>query len=231
MPPTPKWQIWTIFGLLILLLGLGGYYLYQRKISNPPPAPPEKPAKLINAIEIPIELSNESDLIQELNIASSKNALSEGEFQVFLFFQDEEGINNYLSPGEFFNSANLNPHQDLFSQTSAVNLGRFRKLGKINSFLIIKINSAEDAVKGAEKWEKLMPEELGAIFPELKNFQNTAPILFQNRIIKNLEAKIFESADGKEIVWALFNNNLLIITTSPKALEEIISRYSIFPPN
>lgn len=231
MPGIQKWQIWTILALFVLLLAVGGFYYYQKQFITPPPLPPEKPKKLINAVEVLVETSPDSILFDELKIASSKNAISEGEFQVFLFYKNKENGKNYLEPREFFSQANLNPHQDLFSEVSAVNLGRFRKQGELNSFLILKINSGDRALEGAGKWEKLMPEELSFIFPEIKTATASELPVFKDAVIKNLDARIYESDGNEKVVYALFNNNLLIITSSEKGLENIISRYAVFPPN
>src|SRR3989344_2356822 len=97
-------------------------------------------------------------------------------------------------------------------------------------FLILDIESAEEARAGITEWEKNMPKELSGIFADLENMKTEGKDSFHDQVIKNQTARIFESS-GNKIVYTFYNQRLLIIAPSVEAFSAIISRYAVFPPN
>lgn len=225
-------RIKIFIGVLLFLVAVAVGYLAYRDYILPAMNDEvivEKPKKLINAQEKIIKLASASDLISEAQKEISRN-FGPGDFYVFLFSQDKEGLEHYLSGQEFFVSSGFHLPSRLSLTIRNSNLGAVGSIvaGTKNSpFLIFEVASYDDAFAGALEWEKNMPSELMSFFPDLKNAVERE---FKDVVIKNQDARVFESGDGK-IFYTFFNKKLLIITGSEKILEDIIKRYEIFPPN
>lgn len=225
-------KIWILIAGVLVFLALagGGIWTYLNYKSSPDDEiAPSRPKKLIAGEENIIEISRLEDFSEEVKRALSQKPAS-GSFKIFLFSVKSGDGSQFISLAQFLELSKLNPPPRLRSNLEAYSLGLFNSGGVWAPFLIFKAGSFENSFAGILLWEKAMPSELSIFFPELENV-NELEVFFQDRIVKNLDARMFSRNAGSELWYAFFNKNLLIITSSQKSLEEILSRYAIFGPN
>ncbi|OGF70322.1 hypothetical protein A3H65_00080 [Candidatus Giovannonibacteria bacterium RIFCSPLOWO2_02_FULL_45_14] len=221
-------KIFLLILLLVVLAG-GGWYVYKNFLFPEPPAPVDEdvPKKLINAQERIIKLESNSELSKAVrNIGK----LPRGSFEVVYFSENASGARHFLTPLEFSLAGSMHPPQKLLSLVINYNFGFSGGETKNYPFLIFEIGSIDEARAGIMGWEKNMPGELPGIFGGSENSGTVGEISFQDKVIKNQNARIFESGSTK-VIYAFYNQKLLIITSSEEAFDAIISRYAVFPPN
>ncbi len=79
-------------------------------------------------------------------------------------------------------------------------------------------------------WEKSLPRTLR---PYLTNAPDTliSRLIFENEVIKNHNARVAKTEDGRVIVgYAIFNKKYVVIATSREALATILGRLVALPP-
>ena len=95
-----------------------------------------------------------------------------------------------------------------------------------DTFLLMRVDSYENAFAGMLDWEKNLKEDLLPLFqPEelIATIPNDA--VFHDVTIKNKDARALTDAGGKSVlIYSFYNQNLLIITTTESALRTITSQ-------
>ncbi|MCR4279366.1 MAG: hypothetical protein NUV78_01365 [Candidatus Zambryskibacteria bacterium] len=115
--------------------------------------------------------------------------------------------------------------------------------GEASPFIIIRLNSFENAFAGMLSWEKDMPQDLLPLFSNselVKAIDETS--VFKDAIVKNKDVRILEvsapvtdtaatsTASSTEmrietvLAYSFFDNNMLIITNKIEALQTLIDR-------
>jgi hypothetical protein len=112
-------------------------------------------------------------------------------------------------------------------------------------FLVLKVDSYEQAFSGMLDWERTMATELSPLFsrtprprtPEELNAISTStptttiPTSFRDKIVANHDARAVINDQGDVLLlWAFIDRNTLVITTNESTLSEIISRKATFTP-
>jgi hypothetical protein len=110
-------------------------------------------------------------------------------------------------------------------------------------FLILRVDSYEQAFSGMLAWERTMPQELAPLFtrtprPKLPGevvpeATSTVPSItstqFQDKIVENHDARVITNAQGDILLlWTFLDRNTLVIATNDATLRELISRRSSF---
>lgn len=112
-------------------------------------------------------------------------------------------------------------------------------------FLILKVDSYEQAFSGMLAWERTMSQELSPLFtriprPKLNDEVQTptgstteevivSPTQFKDKIVENHDARVIENAVGDILlIWTFLDRSTLLITTNEATLRELISRKSTF---
>ncbi len=114
----------------------------------------------------------------------------------------------YEIPGSFVRA--LSPH---------MMIGAIRK-ERYEPFIILQSSNFDVAFAGMLSWETKMATDLSPLFGTAP--QNT---LFTDALAQNRSIRILRDENGKEhIVYAFFNKNLIIITTSTESLGALIER-------
>jgi len=95
-----------------------------------------------------------------------------------------------------------------------------------SSFIIIKLNSFENAFAGMLDWESAMASDIGPIFPSAERLKNVTSLTnFEDVTDKNKDARVLYDPDGQEVLlYSFLNNDILIITDNIATLHIIISR-------
>jgi hypothetical protein len=98
--------------------------------------------------------------------------------------------------------------------------------GSPSAFLIIKLDSFENAFPGMLAWEQTLEADIGGLFVTRDAAQNLpADTSFIDTAIKNKDVRILRDEAGNTILlYSFYSNNLLIITDSIYTLDNIESR-------
>ncbi len=113
-------------------------------------------------------------------------------------------------------------------------------------FLVLKVDSYEQAFSGMLEWERTMSQELSPAFirtprphtqSELVGVSTSTPdavvlpTQFKDKIVANHDARALINDQGDILLlWAFIDRTTLVITTNENTLAEIISRRSTFTP-
>jgi hypothetical protein len=223
-PGGTKYYLWAWLLSLFFLLGAGiGIFFYSTGRAPEVPPPPPKVKSLIIADEettITLTSKNRDEFGQKIQ-EELERGLKEGGIRVILL--DSLKLEDFLKISGFKMPRRLEINLEDFT------LGSLRQGGNDYPFLIFKIRSFEDSFAGILVWEKTMIGELRIIFENLPPWEEALAI-FQDKVVKNQDARVLEYEGKTLLVYNFFNKNLLILTTAERALETIISRYTIFPP-
>jgi hypothetical protein len=113
-------------------------------------------------------------------------------------------------------------------------------------FLIVKVDSYEQAFSGMLEWERAMQQELLPLFnrnprPKTATEQavqatttTTGLIVspFRDKVAENHDARVIVNEAGDILLlWTFLDRNTLVITTADGTLRELISRRSSFVPS
>ncbi len=93
-------------------------------------------------------------------------------------------------------------------------------------FLLIKLNSFDNAFPGMLEWEKNMRDDILPIFASPEILATTSPsAIFSDITIQNKDARILKDSTGQTVLlYSFFDNNMLIITDNEMSLRAIISK-------
>lgn len=114
-----------------------------------------------------------------------------------------------------------------------------------NPFLIIKLQSFENAYAGMLLWEETLAEDLTPVFANANTVKAIAPAsVFRDVIVRNKDVRILEATLETQVVtgtgtstatstssvvvpvilYSFFDNNMLVITDNIEALQTLIDR-------
>jgi hypothetical protein len=112
-------------------------------------------------------------------------------------------------------------------------------------FLVLKVDSYEQAFSGMLEWERTMATELSPLFirdprprtaEELAGISTTTPAAliptdFRDQVVANHDARVVLNDQGDIVLlWAFIDRSTLVITNNESTLSEVISRHSAFAP-
>ena len=224
------WTLAILFAVLILLGAgaFGSWYYYSQKGAEIPPPP--RPRSLIAVDEeIEIELTQAN---RDISLRKAHEVLSvpfkKGPFRRVVFSEPKNGGRSFIDTEEFLKIAKLEPPRGLKANLNEFTLGSLAQGTSSSPFLLFRVLSYPDSFAGMLEWEKTIANDVRLLFegiPPLKgeNF-------FRDVIVKNQDTRALEYQGGTVLAYAFFNKNILILSSSRQTLEQIISRYEIFPP-
>jgi hypothetical protein len=112
------------------------------------------------------------------------------------------------------------------------------------SFLIVGVDSYQQAFSGMLKWERFIKNDLAPLFTrtprprtpeELASTPNTAtpqflPTPFIDAVVENHDTRVVRDPNGDILLlWTFLDRNTLVITTNEYTLREILSRFVSSP--
>ncbi len=99
--------------------------------------------------------------------------------------------------------------------------------GEINAhtFLIIKLDSFENAFPGMLVWESTMARDILPLFATDDSIGRVASsTIFADVTIQNKDARVLKDVNGKTVLlYSFYDNNLLIITDNELSLRQLVS--------
>lgn len=100
------------------------------------------------------------------------------------------------------------------------------KSNRKHTYLLIKLDSYENAFPGMLSWEANLPKDLLPLFATASTTENISPeARFSDTTIQNRDARILKDAVGQTILlYSFFDNKILIITDTEETFKSIITR-------
>ena len=103
----------------------------------------------------------------------------------------------------------------------------YGSLGKSN-FIIIKLNSFENAFAGMLSWEKSMAEDIGPIFATVSLLRESdSSNVFVDMTDKNKDLRVLEVGGRTFLLYSFLENKTLIITDNIETLRFLINRLTL----
>jgi hypothetical protein len=95
-----------------------------------------------------------------------------------------------------------------------------------HTFLIIKLDSFDNAYAGMLSWENNLQDDLLPLFASADIVASTTSnIAFQDITIQNKDARAIKDTNGNTILlYSFFDNNMLIITDNESSLRSLVIR-------
>jgi hypothetical protein len=223
--PLPK--ILLVGGGILLILGLfaGAWLLFYQK-QEEEIIVFTAPSLIFSDKQqiIAVKSSDRSELIQAVKTAL-KSPIPLNTLWHFPILLDQK----FLNAADFLGFLEIKPPIN-FSQALEGDfmLGVFY-LKKNSPFLIFKIRSYELGFSGMLEWEKRMANDFKEIFlieNSIKSGQK-----FQNKMIKNRDARVLYDIEEKPLlIYSFLSKNLLVIAADLESFEEIIRRSLVSNP-
>lgn len=225
-------KVFTFFVLSLLLIGLGavgGWFGYQeiaRKMT--PPEIPISPSRLItttDTTEIYMGPLSRLELIDKVALASEEVPNPGQILHIDLVTASTTG--KLVVPAEkFLEKLETNAPGSLVRAFDPIfMLGAFG--GETKSiFLIMPVNSFENAFPGMLTWESTLAQDLGPLFATRNLLSNiSSETKFQDLTIRNKDTRVLKDDQGNIIlIYSFFDTKTLIITDNEESLRTLISR-------
>ncbi|MDO8555083.1 MAG: hypothetical protein Q7R75_00755 [bacterium] len=214
--------------LLLASLSALGWFIFSKQKSVSGPLNPPYPAPLIAAQKEETIIAENLDNFKTKINQANKQTYALGDLVYFAIKKSSSSTENYLNTENFLamlgkgetNSLPLFLENQFF-------LGVI-SLTKNHPLLVFETKKDQYERMFGEmlKWEKTMPQDLSSIFNANFSGEKTSP--FKDQLFKNNAIRIYDSGNGANLLYTIFNRKYIIITDSPEALEEIIRRFMLF---
>lgn len=216
--------------LLLSSLSAFGWFLFfgQKQNSGSKQVNPPYPTPLIVAQkEETLIAGSLGDLKNKMSQAAEQTYYS-GDLVYFAVKKSSDSSENYLNTENFLAMLNKERIGTLpFFLENKFFLGII-SLAKNHPILVFEAKKGQyERTFGAMlAWEKTMPSDLNPVFNTA--FPENKTSLFKDRLIKNNAVRIYESENGSNLLYTIFNRKYIIIADSSEALEETIRRFMLF---
>lgn len=226
--------------VLIALSGLIGWYAYKGYMTKTAlPIVETAPNRLLissDEIKIDVNRLSREALILGIGAEATKKITNGAVVQIQLNKQtaatttiittpDLLNLLESRAPGSLIRS--LNPVFMLGllgGETVSINATSTGQLNHV--FLLIKLNSFDNAFPGMLEWEKNMRDDILPIFASPETLATTSPAaLFSDLIVQNKDTRVLRNLTGQTVLlYSFFGNNMLIITDNELSLRAIIGK-------
>ena len=224
MNPDRKKQLISLSLWSLLLIGfgsLGGWYAYNEFIKKSAVPPLEVPSNRFifagDESEVVLSESSRQTLITE--VVNASRGMTRGEVR-HVIVKGAEGVP--LTTEEFLKTLEITAPGYLVRALEP--LFMFGALGE-NNFLIIKLESFENAFAGMLAWEKSMAQEIGPLF-STANLLVNLPLdaSFSDLTDRNKDTRILASGENPVLLYTFFESDILVITDGLEALRTLVDR-------
>lgn len=216
------------FLLLSSLSALGWFIFFKQKNNNNNPIYPAYPTPLIAAQKEETIVAENLDGFKTKISQANKQAYALGDLVYFAIKKSSSPTENYLNTENFLSMLDRRETNSLplFLENKFF-LGVI-SLTKNHPLLVFETKKDQYERMFGEmlNWEKTMSQDLNPIFNT--TFSGGKTSLFKDRLLKNNAVRIYESENGSNLLYTIFNRKYIIITDSSEALEEVIRRFLLF---
>lgn len=230
--------IFGVIGLIISGLAVAVFFIFFPK--NPPREiilrPPQSliPAEEEKVIEIK-EGDRASIILSVQELLASRHP-RKSLLSIAALQKKASGEKVFLEAQNFFRSLEIQlPPETPRALKGQFLLGIFSGANQLslknnNLVFIFKITSYEQAFAGMLGWEESIVRDLAALMPRHLNI-DTGNEVFRDAVIRNQDVRYIVNKEKEPVLfYTIFNRQILIITTSQEALEEIINRLTLSFP-
>lgn len=212
-----------LVGLVVVGIAGGGAYYFLRYPRAPRAEVLPRTALLKGDLEKTIVLAElKKEKLREETGRAFFEPLAENEIRTLSFVVTEGKEKRFLQSGEITALAELSMPSRLVSLVEAIEFGSVRR-GGIAPFLIFKVRRYPEALAAMLAWEKSLAADIGIFFPKTRDF-SLIGISYQDKIIKNQDARVLVK-DGEPIIaYAFFNRSILVIAASEPGLDAVLAR-------
>ncbi|MDB5253979.1 MAG: protein of unknown function with transrane region [Parcubacteria group bacterium] len=224
--------IGMFFGIIILLIagGAGGWFAYtQYKVKTALPVVDIAPNAFIspNETETVQGLSLNRDALIEKLSDSRRVETKTGSIKHF-DIKTGTADNTALLPTETFLSLiNSSAPKSLVRAFNPLfMLGTLGGQPSAHTFLIIKLDSYDNAYPGMLAWEATMKEDLLPLFATTTDIALAEPT-FKDLTLQNKNVRVLRNASSTSLLlYTFFNNSVVVITDTEDTLKALLSRLS-----
>jgi len=210
--------------LLFVLSATGVWYAYNefvRKTSTPPIATPAN-RFIYSEAELVLNISETSreDFIKTLS--SALEEVADGEVRHVVLEKSTLEGTELLPTSEFLNILKSRAPGNLIRAFDPLfMLGAYGK----STFLILRLDSFENAFAGMLAWEKDLNRDIGPLLATAEIARNIEPGTILTDIIdRNKDARILSLYDEVTLIYSFLDNNTLIITDNLETLRVVVDR-------
>lgn len=210
--------------LLFVLSATGVWYAYNefvRKTSTPPIATPAN-RFIYSEAELVLNISETSreDFIKTLS--SALEEVADGEVRHVVLEKSTLEGTELLPTSEFLNILKSRAPGNLIRAFDPLfMLGAYGK----STFLILRLDSFENAFAGMLAWEKDLNRDIGPLLATAEIARNIEPgTTFTDIIDRNKDARILSLYDEVTLIYSFLDNNTLIITDNLETLRVVVDR-------
>lgn len=131
-----------------------------------------------------------------------------------------------LSPADLLTRLNSNAPGPLVRAMSPILMAGVLGANPPHTFLIIKLNSFENAFRGMLEWEGRMAEDILPIFADNEVVERVpTDSVWKDRVIQNRDVRILSDVSGNTVLtYGFFENNLLIIADNEETWSTLAQR-------
>lgn len=235
--PKTKSRLIVAASALFILLGIGALAYGLSLLGKDSPTTPGTPTLLIRTEQV-VSLDTtgrEADEIKNILIDGREGA--QGQLNTMIAIiptvtsLTSEGTRETmpLSSSQFFSALELNAPGALVRSFGNDFLFAIHIFDGNQPFLILDVDSYEAAFSGMLSWEEVIVQDLGPVLRKESELSvgtgAFAKVLFEDAVVKNVDARVLKNQDGKTILlYAFPQRNLLIIATNPETFGEILAR-------
>ena len=224
-------KIILIIAVILLLTSLPalGWFIFSKKETNREnPIYPAYPIPLIAAQKEETIVAENLDNFKTKITQATKQTYALGDLVYFAIKKSSSPTENYLNTENFLAMLGKGETNSLPLFLENKFLFGVISLTKNHPLLVFETKKDQYERMFGEmlNWEKTMPEDLAPIFNTALPVGKISP--FKDRLLKNNAVRIYESENGANLLYTIFNRKYIIITDSSEALEEVIRRFLLF---
>jgi hypothetical protein len=218
--------------LLLALAGAAGYLSYTRyieKTSVPTVSIPENRLLPVVATDnIDTTKINRLDLIEKLR-SERLARIPDGNVKHIELLKGDLETSPLMNPTEFMLLIGARPSGSLVRSFDPIFMlgiiGTPESASSSETFMLMKLDSYENAFAGMLAWEGTMQEDILPLFQDETVVASTTPGTgFRDVTIKNKDARVLADESGKTVlIYSFYNQNLLIITGNEDSLRTLIN--------
>ncbi len=220
--------VWLgVISISVLIIGFLGYKIFWGGKIKEEPRPAIPPPFIFSDQVKTIYLTNSNFEILVSEISEKfKDSYSLNNFTYFPIIQD----NGVISSTDFLKGLKINITPELLKSVDKDFVFIIYTDDKSANHIIfgVKLISYDRAFKAMFELENEMPEKLQPIIISVKNNIISRKPEFADKVINNIDARVLETTDGKNIItYGFFGRRYLLITDSEEALKKSIERLKI----
>jgi hypothetical protein len=222
--------------LVFLAVGIFSVWItYQKYLEiTAPPVISLPENRLVPSVKESYVSVDELDRFSLINVLSRESAeeTPTGEVRHIIITEGSEGAKNLLPTEKFLKILEVRAPSPLVRAFSPIFMyGVFGETSPSN-FVIIKLESFENAFAGMLSWEKDLVADIGPIFASAPILKNASQQNFQDLIDRNKDLRILSAeavvgvATSTRVVLAytFFDNNTLIISDNLETIRALVDR-------